>query len=421
MVSQQVADWFERASVGLFVHWGISSVHGEVDLSWGMVEDKPWGDGRSIDPEEYWALADEFDPDAYDPDRWLRAAREAGMEYAVLTARHHDGFALWPSEFGEFSTKQHLDRRDLVGEYVDACRRQGLKVGLYYSGPDWYHPDFPVNPGSYGGPEMSAPESVDGNDVADFETYFGYVKGQVGELATRYGDLDLFWFDGSPTFGPVDRGPAELYDLLRSENPGIVVNDRGDEHLGDYYTPEVELPERPMDGPWELCQTWAGQWGYAADESFPDLDWTLERLATTVGRGGNLLLNVGPRPDGDLSEAAYERLAELAVWMDANEPAVRDVEGGPFPPRADVPITRRDNTWYIHALAGHERVAVDHVTRPRDVRLLRNGARVSYTFDDGTLEIDVPASTRASPDEVVAVTWDHPTEGEYWPLKGRPE
>ncbi|MFB6136563.1 MAG: alpha-L-fucosidase [Halobacteriaceae archaeon] len=405
-MTERRGEWFDEAGLGLFVHWGIASAHGGVDLSWGMMRNRPWTDdpGRGITPEEYYALAEEFDPDAYDPDRWLAAAREAGMEYAVLTTRHHDGFALWPSEHGEFSTAQYLDGRDLVGEFVDACRRQGVRVGFYYSPPDWNHPATPDPVGDY--EEWRERHEASWDPEAERE-FYEYVKGQVRELVTRYGDLDVFWFDGS-----VPSGAAELYDVVRGEQPGILVNDRCDSSLGDFSTPETELPQRPVEGRWELCYTWGGPgWGHVADETYRDLAWTTEHLAKTVGRGGNLLLNVGPKGDGSLPEAAYERLDELAAWMREHRPAVKGVRRGPWPPRADaeVPVTRDGPTWYLHVLEAHDGpVTVAGVPEPRRVTHLRTGEALDYEFDGGDLTVAVPADARERPDEVVALTWDHP-------------
>lgn len=432
MTENELPAWFREATIGLFVHWGLSSVHGGVDLSWGMIEDKPWGsEDDSIPPAEYYALAKEFDPDAFDPDRWLRAAREAGMEYATLTARHHDGFALWPSEYGEFSTATHGDGRDFVGEFVDACRRQGLRVGLYYSPRDWTHPAYPDAPGPYedlgaGEPETTTAETAaPGNDrvpvpssdsIADFEAYFSYVHGQLEELLTRYGRIDQLWFDGFlPEGSPIARGAGELHDLVRSAQPDIVVNDRcGSPRLGDYNTPEGAAPDRPMDRPWERAEPWAGGgWAFTEGADYPDLETTLELIARTASRGGNLLLSVGPDAEGRLPDVAYDRLGELADWMDHGGPAVRDVDAGPWPERADVPITRsRDGrTWYLHVLAKHEGpVTVQHVPEPRSVRLLRTGEPLDATHDAADLELTVrvPADRRTNPDTVAVVTWAHP-------------
>lgn len=417
--------WFDSASFGMFIHWGIASVHGDIDLSWGMIEDKPWdAEERSIPPSDYFALAESFRPEAYEPDAWLAAARRAGMEYAVLTTRHHDGFALWPSDHGTFNTGEYLDGRDLVGEFVDACRRQGVKVGFYYSGPDWHHPAHPIEPGPYEElfPTADSVDPADPAAIADFEEYFAYAKGQIRELVTRYGEIDVFWFDGSVTYGPFDRGMAELYQLIRSAQPDVLINDRGDPTLGDYQTPECRLPDRPLDGRWERCQTWGTPWGYVDDAEYADLDWTVAELAKTVARGGNLLLNVGPGPTGELPDSAHERLDELADWMDANRPAIVDVDAGPWPPRSTVPITRTDGIWYLHVLADHDpEVLVKNVPAPGDVRRIRDGHALEYAYDGANLYVEVPDETRASPNEVIAVSWDHPDQQDGDRIQTRPD
>jgi alpha-L-fucosidase len=416
--------WFEDASFGLFVHWGLSAVDGTVEISWAMLENKPFGQVGERDvtadlpdtylaPEDYFALADEFDPDSWDPDEWVGAARRAGMDYAVLTTKHHDGFALWPSEYGEFSTAQYLDGRDLVGEFVEACRRHDMKIGLYFSLPDWHHPDFP-RPERWGDYAQFAPKHfgesgpvpLETDELERFERYFRYVKGQLRELLTGYGDLDVLWFDLDVWRDSMDDRVGDLYQLVEAQQPHLVTNDRGYGY-GDYQTPENVLPEEPMDGRWELCQVWAPPaWAYHVDEEYRDLDWTLERLAKTVSRGGNFLLNVGPKPDGELPDEAYERFDELATWMDHSEAAFSEVDAGPWPPRADVPVTRRNGVWYVHVLEGTgETVKLRDVPEPSAVRRLRTNEEVSYTTTDDGIAVTVPESADATPDEVLAVTW----------------
>ncbi|WP_207589934.1 alpha-L-fucosidase [Halomontanus rarus] len=424
--------WFTEASLGLFVHWGLSSVAGDVEISWGLVQNKPWtGDddpdkvvedlpGSEMDAEEYWTLADDFDPDAYDPDRWLAAARRAGMEYAVLTAKHHDGFALWPTDHGDFGVDEHLDGRDLVGEFVDACRRQGLKAGLYFSLPDWHHPDFPrpvqhnelatTNPAAFepDAANRSEPPSLTEEELVSFESYYRDTKAQVEELVTDYG-IDLLWFDLPVWPESLDHRLEAIYEMAWSANPELVINGRshGYDVLGDYYTPENELPERPLDKPWEVCQLWAAPaWSYHVDEEYRDLSWLLPRFATTVGWGGNMLLNVGPKSDGSLPEGAYEQLENLERWMSHSEPAVTDVDKGPWPERADVPITRRNGIWYLHVLEStDEEVVVTGVPKPVSVRSLRTHSELTSTYDDRELVVSVPHEERESPNEVVVVRW----------------
>jgi alpha-L-fucosidase len=201
---------------------------------------------------------------------------------------------------------------------------------------------------------------------------------------------------------------GELYNLVRSEQPHIVVNGRQDYvEFGDYDTPENELPDQPLDGWWELCQIWGiPGWSYYEGEEYRDLEWTLDLLSRTVAYGGNMLLNVGPKGDGSLPEQAHERLAELGEWMSHSRQSVVDVERGPWPERANVPVTRRNGVWYLHVLSEHDgAVEVEAVPQPSGVRLLRTGGPVMYDYDGEALSIEVPDSDRASPDEVVAVSW----------------
>jgi alpha-L-fucosidase len=313
------AQWFGSAGLGLFIHWGISSAHGGIDISWGMMANTPWdaaaGNRNKITPEEYFRLADRFAPDQYDPDRWLAPAAKAGFAYAVMTTRHHDGYAMWPSEHGVFGTRTHLGGRDLVQSYVEACRRNGLKIGLYYSPPDWYwnrqYMSFNYGSGANGRfpdrPDFGLdhkPTTIPPNPDGWDESYQAYVRGQVIELLTRYRP-DLLWFDG----GPAVMSIAET----RRFNPGIVVNPRMHGY-GDFTTPECAMPDGPIDGWWELCEIWPEcGWGYETPggERYRPLEWMLGRLRQVRSWGGNYLINVGPRSDGTLPDAYYRRMAEL--------------------------------------------------------------------------------------------------------------
>jgi alpha-L-fucosidase len=393
----------------MFIHWGLSSVNADGDISWSMMARD---DDEEPATEEYFAQAEEFDPDDYDPDRWLDAARRAGMHYAVLTTKHHDGFAMWPSEYGEFSTAEYCGGRDLVGEYVDACRRHGIKVGFYFSLPDWHHPNWPAEAReTYTGLREFTDATAISSDLdglADIEEYYQFIQGQLRELLTRYGDIDLLWFDTPHFFwsGVNEDRIGDLYDLARTLQPHIVINGRHRyTHWGDYRTPENELPEEPPEGWWELCQTWGDSWGYQEDDSYRDMEWTLERIAETVSGGGNLLLNIGPKADGSLPEETQDRLDALADWMTDCGPSVKGVERGPQPPRSEAPITCGSSTWYIHALRGPEEIEVSAVPEPRDVRLLRTGESPDWEHADGTLSLVVPED-RTTPNEVVAVSWD---------------
>ena len=252
------AQWFPDAGLGLFIHWGLASVK-NLDISWPMIPGRALSDKKLdseelarvvrekdfnlngkppvITPKAYFAMAKDFNPGKYDPDKWIKAAKEAGFKYAVLTTRHHEGFALWPSAYGNFSTKNYMGGKDLIKPFVDACRKYGLKAGLYYSPPNWYfdrdymsfiygkayksNPDLPkvdgnLNPRTI----VKSPEEIKKHQ----EEYAAMVKGQVEELLTRYGKIDLLWFDGKP---PIPNGNNVItQEEIRKLQPGIVINPR---------------------------------------------------------------------------------------------------------------------------------------------------------------------------------------------------
>ena len=231
------AQWFPDASFGLFMHWGIHSVPG-VNPSWAMMKGYPaaGSDDPAVHGPRYYDWAAKFNPQNYNPEKWIAAAKKAGMTYAVLTTRHHDGYALWPSNYGNLSTKQYMNGRDLLKPYVDACRKYGLKVGFYYSCPDWYISGW-YKDIIFGKPYTCPPGSI----PFDSEEYYKYVTGQLSELLTRYGKIDIMWFDGGSLY------PEKTLQWIRELQPHILINDRYN-GTGDYSTPEGQT-DRPPDSP----------------------------------------------------------------------------------------------------------------------------------------------------------------------------
>ena len=406
--------WFPEAGLGLFIHWGISSVDGHHELSWGMMANCPWKAPKALTPEAYWKLADRFHPQQFNPEKWLQAAKDAGFGYAVLTTKHHDGYALWPSDYGDLSTKTNLGGRDLVGEYVAACRKVGLKVGLYYSPPDFYfnRQYMSFGYGSKGTPESPhlglKHEPVQVPDKpADFaDKYLAYVNGQVTELMTRYGKIDLLWFDGGA-------GPKMLsQQKIRAMQPDIVINDRG-HGRGDYATGfECRLPTHRPQGCWEYCGGLTGCWGYVLDDEKGDPDALaanlLTRLAMCRAWGGNVLGNCGPRPTGAMPDCYYGCMEKIKIWMATRRESVIGVQAGPYPERSNMPVTVRGKTWYALLLPdGHctGPVVFKGVERPRHATLLGADETLKIRFDNGTLTSSVPATLRTKSVDVVRVDW----------------
>ncbi len=417
------AQWFPEAGLGLFLHFGISSVRGECDLSWGMMKRdvKTWSRKEAIEryglfnmsvsipPARYWAMAADFKADRFNPEKVLSAAKQAGFKYAVLTTKHHDGFALWPSKFGDFNIGRYQPGRDLVREYVEGCRNAGLKVGFYYSPPDWrFNWDFMSFNGDREGIPLDihhkpftlpvrTPEEIG----AWAETNRAYVKAQTEELLTNYGKIDILWFDGSAD-------NAISVERIRELQPGILINNRG-LGVGDFTTPECKFPEkeRIKDWWWEYCHVgYDGGWGYRNHDGYKPAGWILAELVKSRSWGGNFLPNYGPDAHGEMPTVFYKRMEQISEWMEKHGESVFGVEPGPWPEQSDVPVTVKGGTWYVHFDYLNEGEAtLTGVGKPVEARLLRTGEPVPFEYRAGTLRIALPEALRTTLVDVVAVTF----------------
>jgi alpha-L-fucosidase len=306
----------------MFIHWGPYSVYGRGEQVLFR---------EHLDQREYGENACRWQPARYDPAQWAAVARDAGMKYAVLTSRHHDGFCLWNSRVTDYSSAAQAPRRDLVGEYVAAFRAAGLRVGLYYSLADWRIPAYWEGPA---------------HDPAGWEAFRDYVHAQVRELLTHYGKIDVLWFDGAWPHSAEEWRSRELLAMIRSLQPEILVNNRlgrvtdGDEgaepgegvgksrQLGDFGTPEHQITAE-AGRLWESCQvtTWR-LWGYTIGERWRPADVLLDMLIEAAGKGGNLLLNVGPDAEGELPPEFVARAAAIGEWMAVHGEAIYGSEPG---------------------------------------------------------------------------------------------
>ncbi len=432
------AQWFGEAGLGLFLHWGLSSVEGKVDLSWGMIKNTPWDwpylNVNKIKPSEYYAQADRFDPEAYDPDLWMAAAAEAGVKYVVLTTKHHEGYALWPSKYGNFSTRTHMHGRDLLRPYVEACRKYGLKVGFYYSPPDWYYckdyrswgfrkwdvvkdkiPQQCIDMGlMFNGPgdlDMNwEPCTLKKPDDAFIKEFYQYIRGQVIELLTEYGQIDVLWFDGTPGYWiGADDGYTEVpitKEEIRQLQPGIVINPRM-HGVGDFVTPECYFPAERPEGWWEGCFIWNnGGWGYTANETYKPASWMLGLLAKHRAWGGNFLINCAPRPDGRMPETYYRRMEEVGRWMKKHEEAVFGVEGGLWPEKCSTPATKRGKVWYLFMTDKPFAIVHGGMGAPVSAKVMQDGSDVAYQVCDNGDTMFV-TGYKQQPDDlaVIRVEW----------------
>jgi alpha-L-fucosidase len=326
--------WWKEARFGMFIHWGLYST---TDGVWG--DRNGYGewllDSARIPVDEYQTLRSRFNPTRFDADEWARLAKRAGMRYVVFTTKHHDGFCLWDSDLTDYDVMSTPFRRDVAKELAEACRRQGIRVCWYHSVMDWHHDDYL--------PRRSWESRA--ADGADFARYVDYLRGQVTELLTRYGDIGAMWFDGQWESTWTHEHGKALYDLCRTLQPRIIVNNRVDKgsggmagdremkrFVGDFGTPEQTIPDNAIPGVnWETCLTMNRHWGWnAADREWKSSADLIRSLADIASKGGNLLLNVGPMGDGSFPPASVERLEAIGRWMDVNSESIYGTDASPF-------------------------------------------------------------------------------------------
>lgn len=399
--------WWREARFGIFIHWGLYALPGRGEwVQWS----------EQIPVSEYARLADRFDPQHFDASEWAALFQSAGARYAVFTARHHDGFALFDDPESDFTSMKTAAHRDFVAAYVKAMRAAGLRVGLYYSPLDWRFPGYLL-------PDLQ---------LASAEAMRAQYHRQIDELLSNYGPLDILWFDGGETdwlaFGGDWQGPAwrkrpagrhyhgrfdwqhdRVYARLRRLQPSLVINNRAD-MPEDFHSRETEHALGDFDAthPWELCATIVdGPWGYAPDAPVKTLRHLVQLLAQVAGRDGNLLLNVGPRPDGAIDPAQAQRLREIGAWLRSNGESIYGTRGGPFLPGNYGVSTRRGKSIYVHVL---RRPAGELVLPDLPAKMLQatrlDGGPVTCRQDDHRLTLTMPANADDSPDTVIRLDLD---------------
>ncbi|MEK7411889.1 MAG: alpha-L-fucosidase, partial [Planctomycetota bacterium] len=318
-------EWFKDAKFGIVIHWGIYSA-GDTSESWAFFN----GD---LSYTDYMAQAATFTADKYDPIEWASLFADAGAQYAVLTTKHHDGFALWDTKLSKLNAKDASPAgRDLIGPYCDALRKKGLHVGLYFSHLDWSHLDYrsvwPVNAQHRKDAEAVKPSGQPfaypvgrAEDPAGWQRFIQFHRGQLKELCTRYSP-ELLWFDGHWERDDVQWNFQELSDQLHTWSPGVILNNRMGK-FGDYGTPEQSVPIQKPPGVWEFCVTMNDSWGYnKKDRNIKSVRQCVRMLAECSGMGGNLLLDVGPKSDGTIPEDQVATLKGIGRWLKKHGEAI---------------------------------------------------------------------------------------------------
>ena len=351
--------WYREARFGMFIHWGLYAIPARGE--WVRSTER-------MPKEDYMKYFDEFDPADYDPGKWVRAAKEAGMKYVILTAKHHDGFCLFDSKYTDFKSTNTKLGRDIVADFVWAAREAGLKVGLYFSLIDWYHEDFP----HYG--DRQHPMRDDpafSNEERDFDRYLEFMHNQVRELCTNYGKLDILWFDFSYDDMRGEKWRAtELVQMVRMLQSNVIIDNRLEvsgegygslaeckptPYHGDFVSPEQMIPPHGIqdangdDLYWEACVTMNNHWGFCErDKFFKPSAMLIKKLVECVSKGGNMLLNVGPDARGNIPEESLTRLAEMGKWMSRNRESIYGCGKSPLPKPDYGRITANGKKHYFH-------------------------------------------------------------------------
>jgi alpha-L-fucosidase len=403
--------WFHEARFGMFIHWGLYAIpagewNGNTNYAeWIMLQgDIPIG--------TYEKYAREFNPVRFNAEEWVSLAKDAGMKYLVVTAKHHDGFSMYESAFTDYDISDATPfRRDPLKELAEACRKAGIKFCVYYSIVDWHHPEFPAR---YSQIRKNFPEGYHGNPnpKADIRNYNAYMRNQVNELLTKYGDVGIVWFDGGGSFRNYDRVKLleadQMIDMIHRVQPAALINNR----IGfgaDYGTPEQYIPDGPQSNAFEVCMTLNKHWGYNKnDNEWKDARTIINNISDIASKGGNYLLNVGPTAEGLIPDSSVMILRETGKWMKTNGDAIYNTTGAP--PRDNIrfsgKMTQKPGKLYLHVFNWPEdqKLFIEGMKGEitQKAYLLSDPEKKPLTFDakERSVTINVPAK---APDEICSV------------------
>lgn len=402
---EQIAQW-RSLRFGMFIHWGPVSLTGK-EIGWSRASETT---DTATRWQEYDELCKRFDPERFDAGAWADLAVDAGMKYMVFTSKHHDGFCMWDSEYTDYDIMETPFGRDVMGELAAACKKRGIAFGPYHSICDWRHPD-------YGYSHRAKPGFEPEGGEPDFGRYFAYLKNQLAEMQRKYGPFLVFWFDGEWEAPWTREHGVELNNYCKRLQPDALVNNRvdkgrrgmqgmfeGEGYAGDFGTPEQEIGAFNLETPWETCMTIGKQWAWKPDDEVKTLKECLTVLVNAAGGDGNLLLNVGPRPDGRIEPGQADRLREMGAWLEIHGDGIYGTRGGPYKPGAWGASTRKGNRITLF-LTDTRRETFRFPAPGADIAAadLKTGGRLEFAEAGEFLEIAVLGAPADEPVRVVAL------------------
>ena len=386
LTPKKYVDDFMAKRFGMFIHWGPVALRG-TEIGWSR--------NREVKQAEYDSLYKEFNPVLFNADSWVKAARDAGMKYLTITAKHHDGFCLWPTKFTDYNIMNSPFKRDVVGELAKSCKKYGIKFCIYYTVLDWYDLRYPIrNDGT---------KTID--PKGDMVKFVQYMKDQLKELITNY-DPYMLWFDGNWEQPWTKEMGADVYSFIKKLSPSVVINNRlgkgthktmGPDIVGDYATPEQVVGKMNLDMPWESCITICNQWAWKPNDKMKSLQQCIQTLASTAGGNGNLLFNVGPMMDGRMEKRQVDRLKEMGEWLKVNGDAIYGTKAGPFMPDSMMAATRKGNRINLMLFKKlGDQLVIPNIEGRKILRaFFMNGTNLSFLQDASTISINLP---KALPD-----------------------
>ena len=380
-------EWFDDARFGMFIHWGVSSTLGSGE--WVM-------NNRNIKVEDYRRLMPGFYPAEFDAATWVGTAKAAGMKYITLITRHHDGFSLWDTQQSDWKITNTPYGKDIVKQIADECHKQGIKIFFYYSLLDWYRSDYAYETGKTG-------HGTGRTAKSDMRAYVDFMKAQLTELLTNYGEVSGIWFDGhwdqlendkDKTLGSkVDWHYDEIYGLIHQLQPQALIGNN--HHLLPFAGEDFQMFERDLPGhnttgwggqgvsnemPLETCETLNGSWGFnITDTSYKSTEELIHYLVKASGYGANFLLNIGPLPSGAIQEEFTVRLNEMGQWLAKNGETIYGTQGGFMKPTDELAITEKDNKVYLHLLKPVKDLAIKIPFKVLNANQLSTGEKVKFT------------------------------------------